>query len=68
MLKHVEFKEKKNLFLYILRLPLSKTRVQRPMKNSYHICGEIRHKIINCPKLNDMHNMSKNKGMKTTQK
>ncbi len=38
------------------------------MKYSYHICGDIGHKIINCPKYNDMQNMFKNKGMKTTKK
>ncbi len=38
------------------------------MKYSYHICGEIKHKIIDCPKYNDMQNMFKNKGMKTIEK
>ncbi len=38
------------------------------MKYSYHICGEIGHKIINCPKYNDIQNLFKNKGMKTTKK
>ncbi len=38
------------------------------MKYSCHIYGEIGHKIINCPKYNDMHNMFKNKGVKTTKK
>jgi hypothetical protein len=35
---------------------------------SCHICGDTRHKIINCLKYNDMHNMFKNKGMKATKK
>ncbi len=38
------------------------------MKYSCHIYGEIGHKIIDCPKYNDMHNMFKNKGVKTTKK
>ncbi len=38
------------------------------MKYSYFIYGETRHKIINCPKYNDMHNMFKNKGLKITKK
>ncbi len=38
------------------------------MRYSYHIYGDIGHKIINCPKYNDMHNMFKNKGVKTTKK
>jgi hypothetical protein len=38
------------------------------MRYSYHICGDTGHKIINCPKYNDMQNMFKNKGMKPTKK
>jgi hypothetical protein len=38
------------------------------VKYSYHICGEIGHKIIDFPKYNDMHNLFKNKGVKTTKK
>jgi hypothetical protein len=38
------------------------------MRYSCHICGEIEHKIINCPKYNDMKNMFKNKGVKTIEK
>ncbi len=38
------------------------------MKYSCHICGDIRRKIIYCPKYNDMHNIFKNKKMKPTNK
>jgi hypothetical protein len=38
------------------------------MGYSCHICGETRHKIIDCPKFNAMQNMFKNKGMKTIEK
>ncbi len=38
------------------------------MRYSYHICGDIIHKIIDCPKYNDMQNMFKNKGVKPTKK
>jgi len=38
------------------------------MKYSYHICGDTKHKIIDCPKYNDMQNMFKNKGVKPTRK
>ncbi len=38
------------------------------MKYSCHICGDTRHKIINCLIYNDMQNMFKNKGVKTTEK
>ncbi len=36
------------------------------MKYFYHICGDTGHKIIDCLKYNDMHNMFKNKGVKLT--
>jgi hypothetical protein len=42
--------------------------VQRHVKHSCHICGDIRHKIIDCPKYSDMQNMFKNKGMKPIKK
>jgi hypothetical protein len=43
-------------------------KVQKPMKYSYHIYGDIGHNIINCPKYNDIHNMFKNKGVKIIDK
>jgi hypothetical protein len=36
------------------------------MRHFCHICGDTRHKIIDCPKYNDMQNTFKNKWMKTT--
>ncbi len=38
------------------------------MRYSCHICGDIRHKIIDYLKYNDMQNMFKNKGVKTIEK
>ncbi len=38
------------------------------MRYSCHIYGDIRHKIIDCPKYSEMQNMFKNKGVKTTEK
>ncbi len=38
------------------------------MRYSHPICGDVGHKIIDCPKYNDMQNMFKNKGMKATKK
>jgi hypothetical protein len=38
------------------------------MRYSCHICGDTEHKIIDYPKYNDMQNMFKNKGVKTTKK
>jgi hypothetical protein len=38
------------------------------MGYSCHICGDNGHKIIDCPKYNDMQNMFKNKKMKPIDK
>ncbi len=38
------------------------------MRYSCHIYGDIKHKIIDCPKYNDMQNMFKNKGVKIIEK
>jgi hypothetical protein len=38
------------------------------MKYSYHVCGDTGHKIIDCPKYNDMQNMFKNKTVKPIKK
>jgi len=38
------------------------------MRYSYHTFGDIGLKIIDCLKYNDMHNMFKNKGVKSTDK
>jgi hypothetical protein len=38
------------------------------MRYYCHICGDIGHKIIDCPKYNGMDNMFKNKIVKTTKK
>jgi len=38
------------------------------MNYSCHTCGDTGHKIIDCPKYNDVQNMFKNKGVKLTDK
>ncbi len=38
------------------------------MRYSCHMCSDTGHKIIHCPKYNDMQNMFKNKGVKTAKK
>ncbi len=38
------------------------------MKYYCHIYGDTGHKIIDCPKYNDMQNMFKNKGMSIVEK
>ncbi len=42
--------------------------MQRPVRYSCHICGDTGHKIRDCHKYNDMHNMFKYKRMNTTNK
>jgi hypothetical protein len=38
------------------------------MKYSCHICGDMRHKNIDCHKYSDMQNMFKDKGVKIVEK
>ncbi len=61
-------KIKEDLVLIISEVNTQQIKVHRPMRYSYHICGDIGHKIIDCPKYNDMQNMFKNKGVKPTKK
>jgi hypothetical protein len=65
MLKFVESR-KENLVPVIFEITTQHIKVQRPMRYSYHICGDTRHKIIDCPKYNDMQNMFKIKRVKLT--
>jgi hypothetical protein len=60
-------KRKENHVLVVFEVTIQQIKVQRPVKYSCHICGDTRHKIIDCPKYNDMQNMFKNK-MKTIKK
>jgi hypothetical protein len=61
-------KRKEDHVLVVSEVTTQHIKVHKHVKYSYHICGDTGHKIINCPKYNDMHNMFKNKGMKTTEK
>jgi len=54
-------KRKENFIPTIFEVTTQHIQIQRPMRYSCHICGDIRHKIIDCPKYNDMHNMFNNK-------
>jgi hypothetical protein len=54
-------KRKENHVLVVFEVTIQQIKVQRPVKYSCHICGDTRHKIIDCPKYNDMQNMFKNK-------
>jgi hypothetical protein len=47
-------KRKENFVPIVFEVTTQQIKVQKPMRNSCHICGDIRHKIINCPKYNDM--------------
>jgi len=61
-------KRKEDLILIISEVTTQQIKVQRPMRYSYHICGDTGYKIIDCPKYSDMQNMFKNKGVKPTKK
>jgi hypothetical protein len=43
-------------------------KIKKHVKYSCRICVDTRHKIIDCPKYNDMQNMFKNKGVKPIDK
>jgi len=47
-------KGKEDHVLIVFEVTTQHIKVQRPMRYSYHICGDTRHKIIECPKYNDM--------------
>ncbi len=61
-------KRKEDFILVVFEVTMQQIKVQRHVRYSYHICGDTRHKIIDCPKCNDMQNMFKNKRTKTTKK
>ncbi len=61
-------KRKEEYVLVVYEVTTQQIQVQRAMKFFCHICGDTRHKIINCLKFNDMKNMFKKKGVKTSKK
>jgi hypothetical protein len=63
-----KIKRKGDLILAISKVITQYIKIQKLVRYSYHICGGIGHKIIDCPKYNDMQNMFKNKGVKPTDK
>ncbi len=60
--------KKKNSILVVYEVTTQQIKVQKPMRYYGNICGGIGHKLIDCPKYNDMHNMFKNKRVKNTKK
>jgi hypothetical protein len=61
-------KRKEDLVPTISEVIIQQIRVQKLVRYSCHICGDTRHKFIDCLKYSDMHNMFKNKGMKIVEK
>ncbi len=59
---------KEDFILVVPKFTTQQIKIQRHVRYSYHIFGDTGHKIINCPKYNDMQNMFKNKGVKITKK
>ncbi len=66
--ENYKVKIKKYFVPTISEVTVEQIKEQKLVRYSYHICGDTRHKIINCLKYNDMQNMFKNKGVKTTKK
>ncbi len=63
-----KIKRKEDLVRAVSKIIIQQIKVQRHVKYYCHICGDTRHKIIDCHKYNDMQNMFKNKGMKLIDK
>jgi hypothetical protein len=61
-------KRKEDLVLIVSQITTQHIKVKKPMRYSYHICGDTGHKIIDYPKHNDMQNMFKSKGVKPIDK
>ncbi len=61
-------KRKENHVPTIFEVIIQQIKVQRLVRYFCHICGDIGHKIIDCPKYDDMQNMFKNKGVKPIEK
>jgi hypothetical protein len=61
--------KRKEDLIVVSKVTTQHIKVQRLIvKYSCHICGDTRHKIIDCLKYNDMQNMFKNKGVKPIEK
>jgi hypothetical protein len=52
--KTCRIKRKDDLVPTIFEVPTQQIEVQRPGRYSCDICGDTGHKIIDCPKYNDM--------------
>jgi hypothetical protein len=61
-------KRKEDLVPIVFEVTTQHIKVQRSVKYSCYICGDTKHKIIDCLKYSDMQNMFKNKGVKPTEK
>jgi len=61
--------KRKEVYVPIVsKVTIQHINVQKFMRYFCHICGDTGHKIIDCPKYNDMKNMFKHKWVKTTKK
>jgi hypothetical protein len=49
-----KIKRKEDPIVAIFEVIIQQIIVERHVQYSYHICGDTGHKIINCPKYNDM--------------
>jgi hypothetical protein len=68
MLKHAKSKIKEKSISIVYEVTIQQIKIQKHVSYSYHVCGDTRHKIIDCPNYSGMHNMFKNKRMKIAYK
>jgi hypothetical protein len=61
-------KKKEHHVLAVSKVTPRQIKVQRPVRYSCHIFGDIKHKIIDCLKYSDMQNIFKNKRVKQIEK
>jgi hypothetical protein len=54
MLKHVIESRKENLVPIVFEVTIQHIKVHKPMRYSYHICADTRHKIIDFSKYNEI--------------
>ncbi len=56
--------KKEKLMVIDSKLIIQSTKLHKPMKCLFDICGVIKHMTMDCSRFNEMQNMFKNKGIK----
>jgi len=61
-------KKKEKPIVVTMEVNAQPTKQLKPLTYLYHICGLKRHKLITCPKFNEMQSMFKDKGNQNVEK